>query len=103
VASDRYAGKPLLLLLELYVLWAIDELSEFHADRLEDMTQRLTVAFGGDGSWQDALAQAMDLPPEMAELIRERWARNRAIADERDEELTPQAFAEMFIDANFAV
>ena len=103
MAADRYSGKPLLLLLELYVLWAIDELSDFHAARLEEMTLRLTKAFGGDGSWQDAIAQAMDLPPEMAELIRERWDRNQAIAAGRDEELTPQAFAEMFIDANFAV
>ena len=25
---DRYAGKPMLRLLELYVLWSIDQLSD---------------------------------------------------------------------------
>jgi hypothetical protein len=103
MAADRYEGKPLLLLLELYVLWAIEELTDFHADRLEDMSARLTEAFGGDGSWQDAISQAMDFPPEMPELIRERWGRNQAIAAANETELAPQVFAEMFVDANFAV
>lgn len=97
---ERYDGKPMLRLLEFYVLWSLDHLREDEALQLKAMAPKLTDTFGGDGTWQDAIATTMELPENMSELIREMWTKNRQIADANGVELTPQQFAEMFVDSN---
>lgn len=91
----------MLRLLELYVLWSLDELSEDDVSRLQAMAPKLTSTFGGDGTWHSAIATTMELPEKMPELIREMWANNQQIADENNVELPAQQFAEMFVDNNF--
>ena len=44
----------------------------------------------------------MHMPDTMPEAIRDMWARNLKIAHDNDITLTPQKFAEMFVDDNFA-
>lgn len=97
---ERYVGKPMLRLLELYVLWSLDELSEDDASRLHSMASKLTGTFGGDGTWQNAIATTMELPEKMPELIREMWTNNQQIAAANGVELHAQQFAEMFVDSN---
>lgn len=97
---ERYVGKPLLRLLELYVIWAIGQLSDGDALRLKAMAPKLTDTFGGDGTLQDALETTMHLPGNMPELIRDMWASNQGIAAANGVELHPQQFAEMFVDSN---
>ena len=99
-SNPRYQGKPLLLLLESYVLWAIDELSETRADTLEKMTPKLRSVYGVEGNWQEVIAAAVELPPTLPAMIRELWLRNREIARENNVTLTAQKFAEMFVDQN---
>jgi len=55
-ASSRYDGKPLLRLLELYVLWAIGELPQAEQDKLNGMAPKLQAIYGGGGQWHDAIA-----------------------------------------------
>lgn len=102
VTSERYAGKPLLRLLELYVLWSIDELTPSDGARLTAMAPKLKDTFGGDGTWQSAVATSIKLPPEMPSLIRENWRRNQSIAAANRVTLDAQEFAEVFVDSNFA-
>jgi hypothetical protein len=90
----------LLRLLELYVIWALGQLSDEDAARLQAMAPKLTDLYGGDGSWQDALATTMELPGNMPELIRETWVKNQGIAAANGVELGSQQFAEMFVDSN---
>ncbi|UNU44574.1 hypothetical protein EAO27_19050 [Sphingopyxis sp. YF1] len=97
---ERYVGKPMLRLLELYVLWSVDHLSENDASRLQAMAPKLTGTFGGDGTWQNAIATAMELPEKMPELIREMWTKNQRIAAANGVKLPAQQFAEMFVDTN---
>jgi alpha-ketoglutarate-dependent taurine dioxygenase len=99
--NPRYDGKPLLRLLELYVLWSIDELAEADGKNLTAITPRLHSTYGSSGAWHDAIAAAMHLPKSMPELIRDTWAKNRKIAEANSAVLGPQQFAEMFVDANF--
>jgi hypothetical protein len=99
-SADRYAGKPMLRLLELYVIWSLDRLSEDDAKRLQAMAPKLSETFGGDGTWQDAIATTMELPGNMPDLIRDMWIRNQKIAVENGVELPAQKFAEMFVDSN---
>ncbi|WP_027052506.1 hypothetical protein [Mesorhizobium erdmanii] len=100
--DPRHEGKPLLRLLELYVLWAIGELSQESEDGLKKMAPKLQSIYGGDGQWYDAIAQSMHMPEGMPAAIRDMWARNLKIARDNNVTLTPQQFAEMFVDNNFA-
>jgi hypothetical protein len=100
--NPRYDGKPLLRLLELYVLWAIGELSISEARTLEAMTPKLQKTFGASGNWHDVVASAVQIPDDMQATIRRLWAENTQLAHKNRLELTPQRFAEMFVDENLA-
>jgi hypothetical protein len=100
--STRYQGKPLLRLLESYVLWAIDQLSEKNARILERVTPKLQSVYGIDGDWRQIVSAIMELPPNMPMLIRQVWAKNLEIARANGVVLTPQQFAEMFVDKNLS-
>lgn len=100
IDPERYTGKPLLRLLELYVIWAVGKLSDEDASRLQGMAPKLTEMYGGDGTWQSALATTMQMPENLPELIREMWAKNQTIASVNKVDLQPQQFAEMFVDSN---
>ncbi len=99
--STRYEGRPLLRLLECYVLWAVDALSDADAARLSEMTPRLRSIYRADGNWPDVLAQVMEMAPDTPERIRELWAKNQEIAMRNSATLTPQQFAEVFVDQNW--
>ena len=101
-SPDRYSGKPLLRLLELYVLWSLGELSDEDALRLGAMASKLTETFGGNGTWQDALETTMQMPSNMPELVRDMWAKNISIANNNGVELHPEQFAQKFVDSNLA-
>ncbi|MET3577649.1 hypothetical protein ABID19_000664 [Mesorhizobium robiniae] len=101
LTNPRYDGQPLLRLLDVYVLWAIGELSQESEDGLKRMAPKLQSIYGGDGQWHDAIAQSMHMPEGMPAAIRDMWARNLKIARDNDVTLTPQKFAEMFVDENF--
>jgi hypothetical protein len=79
-ANPRYDGKPLLRLLELYVLRAIGELSQAEEDKLVGMAPKLQSLYGGGGPWYEAVAASMKMPPNMPVLIQDMWAKNREIA-----------------------
>jgi hypothetical protein len=98
----RYDGKPLLRLLECYVLWSIGSLPEKESAALEQMTPQLREIYGADGAWHEVIAAAVELPPDMPELVKKTWDRNAALARSRGATLTPQQFAELFVDANLA-
>lgn len=100
--NPRYEGKPLLRLLECYVLWAIDELPPTESSTLREMTPKLQQVYGVQGDWQAIIVSVMELPPTMPETIRNFWAKNSEIARRNHAVLTPQQFAEMFVDQNFA-
>jgi hypothetical protein len=100
VRNPRYQGKPLLRLLECYVLWTINELPEKEADALQAMTPKLRSIFQAEGNWQEVIAAAVKLPATMPAMIRESWHENIEIPQKSDAILTPQQFAEIFVDQN---
>ena len=99
--TTRYQGRPLLRLLECYVLWAIDSLSDADAARLSEMTPKLRSIYRAEGNWPDVLATVMEMAPDTPERIRGLWAKNQEIAKRNSTTLTPQQFAEMFVDRNW--
>ena len=101
--NPRYNGKPLLKLLEFYVLWVIGELPEEVDNSLKPMAPKLHALDGGDGQWQGAIAASVHLSEEIPAEIRKLWARNLEIARENNVTLSPQKFSEMFVDENFGI
>jgi hypothetical protein len=96
IDSSRYVGKPLRRLVELYALWAIGELRAADRANLESIASKLTELFGGDGTWQAAIASAAQLPTDAPLRLREMW---KSLA-QRIGEVDPQTFAEAFVDEN---
>jgi hypothetical protein len=82
-SPERYAGRPLLRLVECYVLDAIGELGDQQARQLADMTPRLRELYSTDGGWQQIIATQLAFPPDAAGHLRQMWARAdpRARAD----------------------
>ena len=95
--NPRYEGRPLVRLLECYVLWAIGELSEREAATLADMTPKLQSLYGSSSPWQEIVASTVRMDDSAAEGIRELWARNMGA----DSPLPAQQFAEVVVDRNF--
>src|SRR6266545_6469349 len=99
-SNSRYQGKPLLRLLECYVLWAIEELPKTEASTLCEMTPKLQAVYRTQGNWQQVIAAAVNLPSNMPTLIWDAWAKNTEIARKSGVTPAPQQFAEMFVDQN---
>lgn len=99
--NARYENKPLLRLLECYVLKAIGYLTVDQGKVLESMEPKLAQVYGVNGTWHNIIAEVMSFPDSMPELIRENWRKNEVITAEARVELSAQEFAQMFVDRNF--
>jgi hypothetical protein len=102
-ANPRYDRKPLLKLVELYVLKAIGELSQKEEDTLNAMAPKLQRLYGGGGQWHEAIERAVLMAADTPQQIQGMWARNLEIARANGLTLTPQQFAEMIADSNFPI
>jgi hypothetical protein len=100
-ANPRYDGKPLLKLLELYVLKAIGKLPRNEEDLLNAMAPKLQAISGGGGQWHEAIESAVRMDADTPQQLRDMWTRNLEIARASGVKLTPQKFAEMIVDENF--
>lgn len=98
--NPRYDGKPLLKLLELYVLKAIGEISSADEERMLALTPKLREIYGHEGEWPEIVAATVHLPPEASEEIAGMWARNQKTASDNNVTLSAQEFAELFVDEN---
>ena len=98
--ADRYAGKPLLRILECYVLHAIGELDVADEEKLTALSPKLGKVYGRTGHWIAIVSSELRLPDDLPEHIVDSWNQNQTIAREHGVPLTPQQFAEMFVDDN---
>jgi len=94
VMMSRYAGKPLLRLLELYVLWCIGELGEKDKEVLQQITPKLQETYSSSGAWYEIIEGVMDLPVAARQEVVAKW--KQCVG----EVATPQTFAENFVDEN---
>jgi hypothetical protein len=98
--SSRYENKPLLRLLECYVLWAIKELGEKEAQILDEMTPKLKTIYQKQGDWREIISSVMALPADLPTKIQAMWEKNKRIGEGHSVTLEAQKFAEMFVDQN---
>ena len=94
----RYNGRPLLMIMENYVLDCIGELPQ---DKQEAMRMVVQKAFGGGADWKKTVRQQVDLKDTVDDSIRQMWENNKRIARENNTVLHPVQFAKMFADENF--
>ena len=97
--SERFRGRPLLIVLENYVLAAIGVLPK---DAEQRLTQLVKSVFGGDDDWKKTVRQQLELAEGIDDSFRELWNRNQSIAQQDGIELHPVQFAKAVVDTNFA-
>lgn len=97
--SDRYRGRPLLILVENYVLHVIGHLPAEKVDVLEAAVRRV---WGGGSDWCSTFRKTLDLNDSVDDTLRALWERNQVVARERGEVFTPEDFARGVADVNFA-
>ena len=99
---DRYAGRPLLMILENYVLDCIGELSP---EKQKNMVSVVQSVFGGGEDWKQTMRETLHLDIAIDEQIRHSWQTDRGVDVAIQQvfgEVPPEQFAQMFVDANFA-
>ena len=88
---ERYQGKPLLVILENYILAAINELS---AEKIRSMSEVIQQAWGGDADWMATIRGKLGLPDTTEDTLREIWDRNKGAISAED-------FARQVVDENY--
>jgi hypothetical protein len=101
--ADRYAGKPLLKLVDSFVLKSINELDPSQEALLVEMTPKLQQTFSKNGTWEEVIIQELQFPDNIKDIINTMWQNNQNIAKEKNIELTPLQFAQMFVDTNIKI
>ena len=98
--SDRYAGKPMLRVVECYVLDAIDELPADDQQKLEAMAPTLARSVGSEEpTWQGAVEDALALDGTFRESVRADWASRRAAAEASGHAPEAEGFAAAVADS----
>ena len=97
--NTRYQGKPLLIVLENYVLHSIGALNPERYQVMQEIVQR---TFGGGADWKETIRNALRLEASLDEELRTLWRKNRESSKAQGLVLHPAQFAEMIVDKNFA-
>ncbi len=100
VPKDRYAGKPLLKLIDSFILKTIGQLDPAQEKLLEQMVPKLQQTFGMTGTWEEIVLSQLNLSPDVRASIQALWERNQTIAKQNGVVLTPLQFTEMFVEKN---
>lgn len=98
-STDRYVTKPLLVLMDSYVLSVIGELPPEEEVHLLTITQR---AYGGRSDWLTTMRGRFQLSASTDELVRQMWVSEQERAQQEGRTLAPKNFARAIVDENFA-
>jgi hypothetical protein len=99
VDSDGYNGKPLLILLENYMLDCIGCLPK---DKVPTIINIIQQVYGGGDDWKATLRSTLHLDASLDESLRQMWVRNQDGARQANQTLAPKDFARMVVDQNFS-
>jgi len=98
---DRYEGRPLLRLLDCYILDAIGELPPQQKATLEKLEPTLQETFASTGHWQEIVEEQMGLLPSVALGIQTLWAGFQADDERLGRQARPADFVREFVAQNF--
>ncbi len=94
------AKKPIVLLLENYVLAAIGELPTTDQAQTQALMRR---AFGkaAGSNWQTRLREEFGVDESLDEQLRTIWSQAQKLAQEKEADLDPRDFAATVVEENF--
>jgi hypothetical protein len=93
---ERYEGRPLLLVIEQYVLGTIDALPP---EKIAGMVDIVRGTWGGGGDWRGTIRTALSWDTSIDEAILKNWEGYQRAAREQGMSGSPNEFAMMFADA----
>lgn len=100
--TGRYAGKPLLRLVDSFVLDAIGHLPPEVDAKMTEMEPQFRAAFGASGTWREIVADQMKFPDGLHGAIRELWDKGRTrFLESEGREPDPGEFTMTFVDTHF--
>lgn len=97
--NTRYQGRPLLIVLEAYVLHTVGALNPERYQAMQNIVQRV---FGGGANWKQTIRNALRLPESLDDELRTSWQKDREGARAQGIVLHPAQFAELVVDKQFA-
>lgn len=98
VMEGRYAGRPLLILLENYVLSTIGHLAPDKETLNASITQRI---FGGGEDWRETLRGRLRLEASVNDDLCRMWCEQQDAAQAAGKIAVPEEFARRVADENF--
>ncbi|WP_326523995.1 hypothetical protein [Sphingomonas sp.] len=100
--SARYDGKPLLRLVDGFVLDAIGRLQADEEQALVALEPEMRQVTGAAGGWRQIVAAQMRFPDGLAAAIREIWEKGRVkFVAAQGHEPDPVQFTRSFVDSKF--
>lgn len=93
---ERYQSKPILLIIENYVMVVIGELPPEEATAVQAVVQKL---WGGGPDWMQTLRRELAWEASFDEAISQNWAGFQATARDQGADASPLEFARLFADA----
>ncbi len=94
----RYSGRPLIALLEMFVMESIGELDP----KKRALAQVLVHRTWGEGDWLEVIRRELHLNDSIGEQLKKMWRNNKAIARQQNTTLTPEEYAKMVVDSNWS-
>jgi hypothetical protein len=98
---DRYKDRPLLRLLDCYILDVIGELPKQQKEVLEKLEPRLHEVFGTTGSWREIVEEQMGFVPSVTLGIETVWAGFQTNEQRLGRKPSPAEFVREFVAQNF--
>jgi len=98
---DRYKDRPLLRLLDCYILDVIGELPKQQKEVLEKLEPRLHEVFGSTGSWREIVEVQMGFVPSVPLGIETVWASFQENEQRLGRKPSPAEFVREFVAQNF--
>ena len=96
---ERYRGRPMLVVLENYILAAIGQLP---AEKQAGIAKIVQAVFGGSADWMQTVRTQLQLGEGLDTSLQAMWDRNQTTATQNGITLHPIQFAKMVADQNFA-
>lgn len=95
---ERYKGRAFLRFIELYVLDAIDMLSDHDRAQLPKLEPMLQKTYGMKAGWREIVAAQMDFEDGMADAIRRMWQNYLEHHRKAGNSVHPEEFAQGLAD-----
>lgn len=100
LGSNVSVKKPIVILLENYVLAAIAELPTDEQTKTKVLTKRLFGAKAAE-NWQTHLREEFGVTETLDTQLRNMWSQAQRLAQEQSADLSARDFAQMVVEENF--